>query len=466
MWRAGFIAVLVGCGAPAPAGDDDDDPPLDAPPPQPDAPTAAPYTSTPAGCDDVPADLYVTPAALPAERGAIIRCVQGPILTASAAAAAAAEGGATVEPTTGVTILKLAYRTVRSDGTPAVTTAVAWLPTTPRALPAPVALVARSTSGIADTCAPTREDLPLAELGLPLAARGFVAIAPDFAGLGNEGVHAYLDNREAAAQLFDGARALRALVGPSIGDPVTALGYSQGGGIVLSAQALEYQLTGARTLRGVVAIAPEWPTRVGAFGYEDLLRDPDRITGTTGLAPPTVAALRQYGWFANHLGPERAGDSFPAAERADIIDEIESLCTIDLGGALGANQPRIRDLVDESFRTAMLACIDGTAGCVEPAASFHAWMLADVVTADPAGARVLVVQGLGDQVMPAASQAACDVAKLRAEGVTAEVCSDAFATHDTVLERKIEHAAAWAEAAASGGATPTCSSDFLPACAP
>jgi hypothetical protein len=78
-----------------------------------------------------------------------------------------------------------------------------------------------------------------------------------------------------------------------------------------------------------------------------------------------------------------------------------------------------------------------------------------------------VVQGLGDQVMPAASEAACDVAKLRAEGVMPEVCSDTFATHDTILERKIEHAANWAEAVAFGNVpAPSCSSTFLPACTP
>jgi hypothetical protein len=71
------------------------------------------------------------------------------------------------------------------------------------------------------------------------------------------------------------------------------------------------------------------------------------------------------------------------------------------------------------------------------------------------------------QVRLAASEAACDVATLRAEGVTPEVCSDTFATHDTILERKIEHAASWAESVAFGNvAAPTCSSTFLPACTP
>ncbi|HUQ02322.1 MAG TPA: hypothetical protein VM261_07475 [Kofleriaceae bacterium] len=470
MRRAGLIALFVaGCAGTSSSGGDDvagDDVAGDV-----DARDTRPYSTTPEGCDDVAGELYVTPASLPpltpSTRGAIVRCVLGPELSAAEAQAVAEDAGATITADTGVRVLKIAYRTVRSDGTAAVTTATVWLPLEPRAQPVPVALIARSTSGIADDCAPSRGDNPLPELGLPFATHGMAAIAPDFAGLGNEGTHAYLDNRESAAQLFDGVRALRALVGDTIGDPVLALGYSQGGGVVLSAQALEHEMMGARTLRAVVAMAPQWPTRVSSFGYERVLRDPEMITAVAGLAPPTVTVLRQYGWFANHLGAARAGETFPAAERDDVIDQIESLCTVELGGALDAQQPRVHDFLDESFRVAMLACIDGAAGCVEPAASFHAWLGANVVTADPVGARVLVVQGLGDQVMPAASEAACDVAKLRAEGLMPDVCSDTFATHDSILERKIEHAAAWAEAVAFGNvAAPTCSSTFLPPCTP
>lgn len=469
-WRWMLLAALAaGCGEAVPGGPDGGDrdaaATIDA---DVDAP-AAPYTATPAGCADVADAIYQTPAGLPpltaAGRGDVVRCAQGDVLDAASAAAQAEAAGATVVATTGVSVVKIAYRTVRGDGSAAVTTATVWLPLNPRATPAPVALIARSTSRIADRCAPSHDRSPMANLGLPLAARGFVAIAPDFAGLGNEGVHAYLDNREAAAQLFDGVRALRDLVG-GVGEPVLALGYSQGGGVVLSAQALEQELTGGRHLAGVVAIAPEWPIRMGSFGYERVLRNPDQLTGTLGLAPPTVTVLRQYGYFVNRLGPDHAGDSFPAAERADLLSEMDGLCTIPLGGALGAQQPRARDLVDDGFRRAMLACIDGGAGCVEPARGFHAWLGANVVTADPAGARVLVIQGLADQVMPAASEAACAVAKLRAEGVTPAVCSDALATHDTILERKIEHGVAWAEAAATGVAPPTCATTTLPTCTP
>lgn len=462
------VIGFAACAAQPPVGVDPDggEVSADAEREAADAEPAA-YTSTPAGCEDALADIYVTPSGGGA-RGAIVRCATGMAMTpAEVDATMDDEGAEGVSATTGVRVYKLAYRTVRGDGSPAVTTATVWLPDEPRALPAPVALIARSTSGIADACAPSREDLPMANQGLPYAARGFVAIAPDFAGLGNEGVHAYLDNHEAVHELFDGVLALEALVGAApIGDPVIANGYSQGGGVVLSAQALEYEVTGRRSLQAVVAIAPEWPTRINSFKYEYVLRNPDAVTGLAGLSVPPVAVMRAYGWFANHLGADHAGDSFPASERADLIDEIESNCTVELGAAVGAGQPHLGDLVDPAFRTALLACIDNTDGCVEPASSFHAWMRSDFVTADPSGADVLIVQGLGDQVMPAASEAACDVAKLRSEGVEPTVCSDTFATHDTILEGKIEHAVAWAEAAATGAARPSCSSSFLPPCSP
>jgi hypothetical protein len=457
--RVRLVGLVLVCacgssGAP-PNGGDDVDAGADAP--------SATWTAEPPCAGG---DIYAMPAALPAERGAIVACALGDLLDqATVQAEMDAEGAEGVVAQTGARVVKLAYRTARSDGTAAVSTATVYLPLAPRVLPAPVVLIGRPTSGIADACAPSKKPRPERNLALPFAARGFVTITPDFAGLGNPGTHAYLDNHEAVAQLFDGARALQRLVpGGVVGDAVAAVGYSQGGGGVLSAQALEHATTGARSLKAVAAIAPQWPISTRSFGYEDVLRNPDRFTGLAGLAPPTVTVLRHYGFFANKVGAANAGDGFPAQERASITNSVESLCTIHLGGALGANQQRLRDLVDETFRTAVLACIDGTPGCAGSGQAFHAWMTSDFVTADPAGARVLIVQGLGDQVMPAAGEAACLADKLRAEGVEPAICSDASATHDTVLERRIEDTVAWIEAAVTGAALPSCASQSLPAC--
>jgi hypothetical protein len=462
---AATAAVAPACGNSGPSADEPDAGSPDA------SADAAPgvWTADPP-CTDAADAIYTTPPLPPLTpdlRGAIVSCALGDKLAqADVQGELTGSGAEGVTAQTGVRVVKLAFRTIRSDGSAAVSTATAYLPLVPRAVPAPIVLIGRPTSGLADSCAPSKKPRPEPNLSLPFAARGFVTITPDYAGLGNEGSHAYLDNHEAAAELFDAARALRALVpGNVVGDPVAAVGYSQGGGVVLSAQALEHSLSGTRTLRGVAAIAPEWTISTKSFGYEDVLRNPDKLTGLAGLAAPTVTVLRHYGYLANKLGPARAGDAFPAAQRQSITNSVESLCTVPLGGALAAQQTRLRDLVDDAFRVQVLACIDGNAaGCTGTGAMFHAWLVADVVTADPLGARVLVVQGLADQVMPAAGEAACDVDKLRAEGVQPAICSDAIATHDTVLERRIEDVVAWTEAVATGGTPPSCGSQTLPAC--
>ena len=456
------IWLVAACGSPSPSTGDDDDAPPDSQPPQDADPSG--WTTDPA-CSGTAESIYTTPATLPAERGAIVQCALGDRMEmAEVQSEMAGEGAEGVTAQTGARVVKVAYRTQRSDGKPAVTTATVYLPLVPRAVPAPVVLIGRPTSGIADDCAPSKKPRPERNLALPFAARGFVTITPDYAGLGNEGTHAYLDNHEAATELFDGAVALQRLLPGLVGDPVGAVGYSQGGGVVLSAQALEQALAGKRTIKGIAAIAPQWPISTRSFGYEDVLRNPDDWTSLAGLAPPTVTVLRHYGFLMNKIGTTSGGDAFPSEERESIIGSIESLCTVQLGGALDAQQRHLRDLVDDGFRVAMLACIDGTPGCTGRAQEVHAWMTGDFVTADPAGAKVLIVQGLADQVMPAAAEAACDVAKLRAEGVQPQICSDSSATHDSVLEKKIEDVVAWIEAVATGASAPTCSSESLPDC--
>jgi hypothetical protein len=457
------VVIVAACsGGPSPASDDDVEP--DAAQPQPDAPPqVGDYTTTP-DCPDAADAIYISPAQLPAQRGALVRCSLGSELQVADVQAKLDDADVVLTAQTGVRVVKLSYRTERSNGSPALSSATVYLPLVPRALPVPIVLIGRSTSGIADSCAPSKDALPQDDLALPFAARGFIAITPDFAGLGTEGTHSYLDNHDAALQLFDAALAVAALEPAGVvGDAVGAAGYSQGGGVVLSAQALEHATTGKHTLRGVAAIAPEWPISSRSFGYEDVLRNPDRLTGLAGLAPPTVTVLRHYGFLINRMGMT-GGEAFPSGERSSITSSIESLCTVPLGGALGAQQLRLGELVDETFRLQVLACIDGTAGCTGLGQAFHQWMTSDFVTADAAGARVLIVQGLADQVMPAAGEAACGVAKLRAEGIEPDLCTDTTATHESVLEKRIGNAVAWIEALVDGASPPACSSQTLPAC--
>jgi len=434
-----------------------------------DAPESVGSWTTDAPCTAIADDLYTTPS-LPlltaADRGAIVACALGATLDIAAVEEKLADIDLGGTATTGVRVVRLSYRTIRSNGTEAVSTASMYLPLVPRALPAPVILVGRSTSGLADRCAPSKSELPQENYALPLAAHGFVTITPDFAGLGNEGVHAYLDNHEAAIELFDAARAARAMLpGNVIGAPVGAIGYSQGGGTVLSAQALEHELTGTSSLRAVAAMATEWPISTESFDYEHVLRTPDGYTGLAGLSAPAVTVLRHYGFTNNRMGAGHAGDAFPFNERSSIIGSIESLCTVELGGALNAQQVKLGELVDATFRDQVLACIDGTAGCTGDGAAFHAWLSSDFVRADPAGAKVMMAHGLNDQVMPADKEAACVAAKLRADGVEPTLCIDSGATHASIVDRQIAGVVGWLEATIDGTAAPACGSATLPACA-
>lgn len=461
---AGVVLVLAACssGAPGTSGDDDGTPDASV---TPDGAVAPGLWTADPPCTSTAEGIYTVQPGSGA-RGSIAACALGAKLTqAEVQTAMAGDGAEGVMAQTGARVVKLAYRTVRSDGSVAISTATAYLPLVPRAVPAPIVLIGRPTSGIADSCAPSKAAMPEKNLSLPFAARGFVTITPDYAGLGNDGTHAYLDTHEEVAQLFDGALALRALIpGNVVGDAVGAVGYSQGGGIVLGAQALEMTMTGKHTLKAVAAIAPEWPISTRSFGYEQILRNPNDITALAGLSSPTVTVLRHYGFMTNRMGAAAAGDAFPANERSSIVSSIESLCTVPLGGALDGQQPRLRDLVDDAFRLQVIACIDSTAGCTGTGKLFHDWMVSDFVTADAQGARVLITQGLADQVMPAAGEAACDVAKLRAEGVQPDLCTDASSTHDTILEKKIEDVVAWTEAVITGATPPVCASQTLPAC--
>jgi len=111
--------------------------------------------------------------------------------------------------------------------------------------------------------------------------------------------------------------------------------------------------------------------------------------------------------------------------------------------------------------------MNGTAGCVEPAKSYHDFMQKNVLTGDPKGAPILFIQGIADTIMPAASEAACNLDKLHADGVTPQVCTDLTAVHTNVVPRNIGFALSWGQAILQKGTLPACpSSDGMPSCTP
>ena len=439
----------------------DDSAPVDTDTPAPPA-WSPELVDLAAPCTDKADDIYRTPSMVGSAAGDILRCTVDATLDLDQTRARL--NGIDVEATSGVRQIRISFRTQRRDGKQAASTGRVYLPIVPRKGPLPVIVIGHPSEGLADSCAPSRREDTLKEIALPFAARGYAVIAPDLTGLGNEGTQAYLDNRDTAYSLLDGARALRKLLKTGAFEKTVAMaGYSQGGGAVLAAQALAGTYGADGELKAVVAFAAQYPTRMESFGFVKLLENPDDLTIMHGYSKPVVALLRNYAWFANN-GRDPAG-AIPSTKRSSLTSAIESMCLIALGGAMQAQAPKVKDFIDDELRVGLLACIASTsdAKCTGNARDYHAFLTANHLAADPAGAKILYVQGLLDTVMPAAEEASCNTKKLRSDGASLAVCTDSGATHANVVQRNIKTGMAWLEATLAGTTPPSCT-NALPAC--
>jgi predicted esterase len=373
--------------------------------------------------------------------------------------------------TSGVSTYRIAFRTWRSTGAAGASTARVYLPTTPRALPIPVLVAAHPTDGIADSTAPSMDPSSNEDLALPWAGLGYAIIVPDYAGLGNEGVQGYLDNHDQAYSVLDGARALRNFISAgALSSQVAIIGYSQGGGAALSAQALASSYGAGGDVAAVAVMAPEWPTRWNSFGFQSMLENPTELTIQTGISFNVVEVMRTYAYFSNYVGSVHADDAYPSGQRTSFDGAINSLSQVPLGGFLQANALHVGDFIDDAFRTSLLACIHNGAsdpGCVAPGKGYFDFVTKDQVVPDASGAPVLFVQGLADYVMPAPSEGACNVAYLASHGVTPQVCVDPAAQHETVVGRNMDFVIPWVQARLAGQDPPACTATgIMPPCIP
>ncbi len=114
------------------------------------------------------------------------------------------------------------------------------------------------TTGIQDSCAPSRARPPLAAAAwtFPLVRAGYVVTLTDYAGLGVPGEHAIYVAAPEGRAVLDAARAARSLTETGAGRDAVLWGYSQGGQAVLAAGALAAGYAPELRIRGVVATAP------------------------------------------------------------------------------------------------------------------------------------------------------------------------------------------------------------------
>ena len=454
-----------------PGAADDSDAPADGAGQTTDAGEGTAVTPTPIRCADALTDAYTSPENLPAlidaRLGDVVRCAPDQTLNGLTMLARMRVAGVDGESSSGATTYRIAYRTRRFDGSATLSSARIFLPITSRSASAPLLVAAHPTTGVADHCAPSLYETMSDNLVLPAVAHGYAVIAPDYAGLGTPGTHAYLDNSETGRGVLDAARALAKFTGAAPSAPVFVYGHSQGGGAALSAQALAPTYGAGLNVAGVVAFAPGWLTKVDVSGLENTAQSTLTSIGAPATAslgaPAAFTSLILYGYFGNRLGETHRGDGFAAPVRAAMLQLVESQCIMQLQFSLPTVAPTFGSLVDATFRQTALDCAAGRSTCAEPGKSYLAMQKANVLTASKGGPPVLAIQGLIDPVVRP-STFRCIADKLTAEGVDTTVCTDSAAEHFTVVGRNTKTMLDWIDAKVDGRAAPTCASAILPVC--
>jgi flagellin-like protein len=186
----------------------------------------------------------------------------------------------------------------------------------------PVAVWGHPTVGVGTACAPSLE-APFALDGAnQLLDAGFVIAAPDYDGLGSDGVHPYLVGESEGRAMLDMASAAAEYGG---GDQIVGWGHSQGGHASLWMRAIADRYAPDLELKAVGAAAP--PTDLSLFL-------------DAGFTDPTIAALTANAGIAwgtvydgADLAPLATPETLAAARSA-----LES-CFVDLAVAADQQPP-------------------------------------------------------------------------------------------------------------------------------
>lgn len=208
----------------------------------------------------------------------------------------------------------------------------------------PIVVWAHGTTGVADSCAPSKlPDFASAETGINTNAlisaflqKGYAVVAPDYEGLGVEGIHPYLNLKSEAYSLIYALKAAREVVGGTSKNWVV-VGHSQGGQAALGAA--QYEQLANLNFKGTVAVAPASQflsvlagggAKAGELFAAGKIEDAVKLLATQN----TYAALAAAGI--------RAGDSgfkydqiFTASSAPIATTYAENICAPTLGLAFG-----------------------------------------------------------------------------------------------------------------------------------
>ena len=277
------------------------------------------------------------------------------------------------------------YRSTGLDGEPIAVSGLVLAPAGPVAEPRPVLGLAHGTTGLNDTCAPSRSTTGRVELivaGLPAAVDGWVVVATDYAGLGTPGPHPYLDGPSEGRAVLHGILAAQQLPEAGAGTTVGLQGISQGGHATLWAAELPPRRPQRSTWSG-----PSLPLPRATCASPPIGRARRRPAANRGSTP----------WRSRSRGATSTAfplDQLLVPEAAALAPRLETECRVE---------PEVQPLrLDVPISPEWAAMLErNTAG--------HA----------PSSAPILYLQGTADPQIPLASARAL-VERLCAIGTVVE----------------------------------------------
>lgn len=234
-----------------------------------DPPITTPPITTPPTVPGETEDFYMPPAPMPpGPAGTLLRTADAPALAASMGA-----GSAT----------KVLYSSVGIDESVIAVSGVVAVPAgNPPQDGWPVVAWAHGTTGVADACAPSRDETLFGYSGYlaEMLSRGYAVVATDYEGLGTPGDHPYINKVSEARGVIDSVRAahqLEAGTAALLSPEWVVIGHSQGGQAALATAELDPSYGDpALPLKGVAGLAPAsmlpmLPAALVGSGFEGYL---------------------------------------------------------------------------------------------------------------------------------------------------------------------------------------------------
>ena len=263
----------------------------------------------------------------------------------------------------------------------------------------PVLSFAHPTTGLADRCAPSHNVGILETTIATLAAQvGMVVVATDYAGLGTDGPHPFLDGISEGRSVLDITVAAKAIDGLSLSATTVLWGHSQGGHAALFAAQEAPTYAPSLKIVGVVAGAPPSQLRELLTSIE---KTPDR-----GYALLVAEGLRA-------IDPSlRLADVFTPRGVA-LAERLDSECSSEVNSAAARDTIRLAWPVPGAWLTALDANQPGEVKIDAP---------------------VLIIHGSDDELIPVA---------------TSEVLQKSLEQRGTSVERIVYPGAGHADVALS-----------------